>query len=103
MLSENIYVNDDGYNMSEVSESWIFVWICPECGEEFTITKDNIEDFTDSDPHDPLQDYFICPDCEHAIGLFKGIDGKVDDEPARIWADGSFVYLSSVRGDERIV
>lgn len=104
MLSENIYVNKNSLDIKRVTSSrWGFYWCCPNCDSHYAITKDNIEDFITSDAHDPLEDYMMCPVCNKAYGLFKGVEGKTKGVSSRIWADGTYVYLSVFGKDERIL
>ena len=103
MLSENVYVNENGLGSMEITNGWMFLWKCPSCGQTHIINGVNVDNYIDSDPHDPLQDYLICPVCEHSEGLFKGVEGISMDTSARLWADGTFVYLHVLDRDERIL
>jgi len=102
LLSENVYVNKEGTNVSKISDKSIIIE-CPKCKCEVEVNSSNVNDLTDSDPHDPLEDFFICPYCNKPTGLFKGIKGCTGNKESLLWADGTFIYIKINGEDFRIV
>ena len=82
MLSENEYENEKIDNMG-IDNSVSVSVICPHCGREVVLDCYNIEDNVDSDPHDPLYDYWVCKFCEEQVNLHEHMKCKMNNgDPA---------------------